>query len=611
MVFGKLFAVLIIANIVIKKIFKSYTLSLLLPLFLIFNNFTLESLYYGSISFISLGYISTLLVIYISYLIYENGLSLEKIIWLSISCLISFHPFVFIALNIFELIFFIFLFFKCPLRRIKIMKYYFMYLVISILLNLFWLLPFLFSTLSISNATIHGEVNNNAVFDAYRKISTVTNNLSFVSFFGDIGKSLYFSIWQYFFYFLLNVIIILSLIKKKVSSYFIFLYVCLVIFLDLSLGPNGLFFGKLFSYLWQHFSFFSFFRSFKRFYILVPILYLLIVSNVFNNLKKFKNTFLILFSIITVFIHYPLLSGDLLGSVRTFNIPNPYVVFNQKISSDPDLYNIMDLPYNRYEWYTWTETNNKVLHSPDLNWINYYFSKPDLTLRAATYLINYSGLLQNIDTNIYSGNSINEDIETLNVKYILIHKDLVDQDRKLIDYKLYEDYFKENGYLITENNDYFEIFLNPNYVSGTKISVGDISEKNNFTYINPSKYQLEIPTKKSDQIKIDFKENFSNNWGIYYSDNKSTLNSNPFFDIKYLFEKDLGADTHVYYNNFGNSWTITQAGSLNSGGNFVLFFKTQAYFLLGLLITIVTIFCLGIIGIYGYYCESKRLRSRL
>jgi hypothetical protein len=585
-VFGSFVAVLLTANFVLHKIYNNHLLSLFLPLFLIFNNFTLEAFFYGSNSFIFLGYISALLVIYNTYFIYKEGISMHRAILLAISSMLSFHPFVYVVINVFILLYFIFLILKKPFQRLKLVKFYILYLIVSILLNLYWMLPFIYDSLSVSNVVTQGADNNKAVFSAYEKISNVVNNLSFISFFGDIGKTLYFSNWQYIYYFSINLLIVLPFfwLRKKINSYYIFLYFSLLCFLELSLGPNGLFLGNIFSYLWEHVPAASFFRSFKRFYILVPIFYMLLIANALTNFKR-KSAFISIFAVITCIVHYPLLSGNLLGSLTTFNIPAPYIDLNNELEIDPDLYNVLDLPYNNYEWYSWTLTPGTKLHNPDLNWINYYLSKPNVTLRLSTYLVSYSGHLQNLNENILKGNSIDYETKTLNIKYIMVHKDLVDVHRMPIDNALYDTYFLQNKYPLVKSNEYFNLYLNPSYIPNQKIIAVNPGTNLSFAYKTPSKYTANIQFGNHASTPLVFKESFSDNWKLY---NDSDLEGeNMFSDIRYLFKKDVFSDTHIKYNNHGNQWTIL-AGS-RPDSHLVLFFKPQAYYSLGLLITILTL----------------------
>lgn len=591
-VFGKFLLLLLTANFVLQKIFNDRTLSLFLPLFLVFNNFTLEAFYYGSNNFIIFGYLSTLLIIYHTYLIYKEGLSSNRIILLAFSSLICFHPFMFVVSNILIALFFAYYLLKNPSQKMLVFRYYLLYLLISILLGLFWVLPFLYNSLSTTNAVTQGVDNNNAVFDAYTQISTMTNNFSFISFFGGVGEKLYFTIWQYTFYFLLIIIITVPAIwfKRRMDNYQLFIYFSLLCFLGLALGPNSQIFGKAFIYIWDNFPAASFFRSFKRFFIPVPVFYMILLAGMFFSLKRFKYSALFVFTAILLTVHYPLLSGNLLGSVRTFNIPSEYKELNKELTADPELYNVLDLPYNSYEWYTWTVTSNASLPSPDVNWINYYLAKPDLTLRVATYLVNYSGHLQTIQQNIIQNKTIKKETEVLNVKYVLIHKDLANIERNPISYQQYDNYFIKRGYPVVYQNTYLTLYENPNHVSDSKIFIKpDAKEYNlDFTYETPSKYSVRLRnTGKATTTSLIFKENYSKNWKVYKVDGQTNIKGSLFGDIKYIFMEDVFEETHMTYENFGNEWIIDVPASRHS--NFVIFFKTQAYFALGLLISLVTL----------------------
>ncbi|MEI7720245.1 MAG: hypothetical protein WCI89_03500 [bacterium] len=599
--FFPFFVTLLVANFVFRKIFKDQLLALLLPLFIIFNNFTLQSIYSGSNSFILRGYVSSLLVLYICFLIYKNGIDFKKTVALALASFITFHPFVFIAENILILIFFIFYLLTTPAsNRLRTLKFYASYLGVSFALGAFWILPFVYESLHVSNDSIHGSSNNLSVFSAYEKISTLVNSFSFVAFFNNVSKVLYFSTIQYVFYFCIAAIcsipfllrVKIKLLSKELWFLLLFIGLSFLIFIDLSLGPSGPIFGGIFSYLWTHFSFFSFFRSFKRFYILIPVLvaFLLGISLIIINMQpRIKNIVLVLFTCILIGVHWPLLTGNLSNSITNFTIPVEYKELNHFLSQDSSRVSVIAFPYNSYEWYSWTTTENKKLNAPDLNWIQYYLQKPYFTLRTATYLITSTDLLQTVNTDIKSNRDVQETLSLLNVKYILVNKDLVTGKGTPINYSYYVSYFSTHGYPAVMETDLFTVYLNSDFKP--VLSLSDNTPLN-FNEILPTMYRVSIQDRNiGSKQSLKFLQNYSQSWGVYdYYNFVSNEDVNFALNLMVApFQASKAKNTHQsIVNGYGNTWDIP-VDSETKTLDLLIIFKTESIFLIGLFVTLLTL----------------------
>lgn len=217
-------------------------------------------------------------------------------------------------------------------------------------------------------------------------------------------------------------------------------------------------------------------------------------------------------------------------------------------------------------------------------------------------------------------NLTTDDFIQNNVKYVFFHKD--------VNYKVfnYIDNSEEvRGFL----DSHFEIvFENINYViyktfsnlKPTVLSRGSVVQK-----INPTKYQIHVSSAKNMQ-DLTFLESYNSQWKLYLEKQSSlrwgvspTPVNNEMLDnprkrifyqgdeMKYLWTKPIFEESHSFSAGYINKWNIDpnyirrnfskEYYKENPDGSIdielTLYFKSQSYFYLGIMISIATLtFCL-------------------
>jgi hypothetical protein len=579
-VFLPFFLCLMVANIVLRKTTKDYFLSLLLPLFLIFNNFTIENMFYGITAYVMWGYVSAILIIYFCHEIHKKKhIDSGDMAKLAFSTVLSFHPFFFVADILFIAGFFVFFAFSTPRMFFKKAIYF---SILVLLLNSFWLIPFVQSTLSVDNNALHGQENNSNVFEAYNQVSTYVNSFSFITMFNDIGTRLYFGDVQYVYYFLLLAGLVFALFKLRKDRFACFLALAVLACIDLSMGPKGLVTGSGFTYLWDHYSFFSFFRSFKRFFVFVPVLYVFIAA-LFLMKARFKRVTILFLTLITLSVHYPLLTGNLSNIITSFKIPNEYVELNAYLKEDREYSNVLVFPFNHYERYSWANNRNSI-EPMNYYWLPYYLNKPPILGGDATYLIHHSGILSEIDEKIMADEPAGDLLDALGAKYILVSKDAIDENWEKIEHEDYEEYFKKFDFNMVKDNQYFSIYENKSFKPLLAVDGMPV----NYDYVRPTKINFELKNIQGT-VDVDFLQNYSEGWKLYVNEERGE---------KTIFAREeVGG--HSLYLDYANKWmldvdyirkhypdsyTLNQDGTANVALS--LSFVNQDYYYLGMVLSL-------------------------
>jgi hypothetical protein len=504
---------------------------------------------YGITSFIMWGYISSVLLIYFTFRIWEKKiLEWHDLVKISISTVVALHPFFFIV-DVFFITIFL-LYFIISNKKIYFTKIFSLGILVF-LLNSFWIFPFVYSTLSVDNNLIHGKENNLNVFEAYTQVSTYVHIFSFITVFNNLGARLYFGLSQYFYYFSLLGFFLFSAFSLRNKKFIILLFLFFLILIDLSMGPRALLSGDLFVYLWGNFPFFSFFRSFKRFFIFVPVLYMFIFALYLceTRYKKILTSFLV---IITVLVHYPLLTGNLSDVLPSFRIPDEYQVLNSVLKNDKEYSNVLVLPFNHYERYSWANNRNNI-EPMNYYWLQSFLNKPPILNGDAVYLIQHSGILDDLNKKILLGSSTQEILSDLGVKYILVSKDAIDGHWNPVPYDVYKNYFNEKGYSLLEENSYFIVYQNNSF---QKLLSLDDSFTIDYVYVSPTKINFEVNNIKGI-VKFDFLQNYSKGWRLYLNQNNQfSHNIFDVNDISAIYATPFEEDSHSLNHGYANEWVF-------------------------------------------------------
>jgi hypothetical protein len=337
-------------------------------------------------------------------------------------------------------------------------------MLLFILINSFWLLPFvysiIFSTVPGPNYIITLESidmlsRNSGLADTTRLVDIWWQHSSIMPENGLVKN-----IWLLSSFFI-PILSFTSLIfsKKEYKKYSKFFFVISILIIFISTGTNNAF-SRIYTWLTLNLPFGWLLRAPNKLTMILAMIYsfscgitLLSVFN--NNWKKtviITVTSLILFSVSIL----PMANGHLYGIFTPVRIPKEYDMTNNYISGLQD-YNVLWLPLTYSGNVSWAP--EKLVGPLDVR----SSSMPNIAsfnLQSKNYLeYIFEVLLEN------KSNNIHKLLTVLNVKYIVFHNDTSEHKQYNIS-KLLE---MQNDIKLQEKYGFIYIFENPNYVNKTNI----------------------------------------------------------------------------------------------------------------------------------------------
>jgi hypothetical protein len=639
MSFGIIFLCSMIFFYVFWKISNNYFYGLLASIFIILNNHSIEYILIGGFYFYS-GAIAIALLFLILWKIYQvRELKLTYLLLIVLSSLFISHPFYFVIYFIFLFSFFIFFILVNRLSKKNILFCLFT-IVLLLLIHFYWLLPLIDIFINQSPEQIRFGGNLEAVFQGFLNVASYINYINFFMYPGFSIKHFHQNIFHYIFYIGIILLILSSLFiikKHRYKNLLFFSIISIITFFNLSLGPVSTLTGKVWLFLWDNISLFSFFRSFSRFLMIIIPLYLFYFA-IFNlDWKyKYKNYFYIIFIIIVLALNVSVFSGDLKGKILATKIPNEYKFINEYFISDKKETNIIAFPNQTYELYKWGLNKDTSSGAQDYYLKDYLFTKPIIYNRIALMLDKRNKLFEELFSTNINTNNLEENLKKINVGYVLIQKDLLEYSNlSPLTFDKYDDLFKSNkNFVLLEDNEYFNLYKYKNVT-------GILAGKNlYFQKINPAKYRLFIKNLKGN-MDLSFLQNYHNEWKLYikrdpdnswckplirYDDTETTeCYHAPMFyqgeELKYLLVKPVFESEHKTIYNYANGWIINSEyikenypqtyykknpdGSIDI--EMVLFFKTQSFFYLGLMISGTVILASIIYIIYKRFSKRSKI----
>lgn len=463
------------------------------------------------------------------------------------------------------------------------LSFFLITLVTCILLNFFWIYPLYKSaseTYSIffnksfgDNIAILQGVSRNAPFGAVIRLTHdgfVYND----KIYGDIYLSIPFLVISWF----VPLIAILSWNRFKIFSYFGFYLSFFLVSLFISLGSNPPS-GWLLIWLFQLVPPLQALRNpYEKFGINLLIAYIpflmlgldTLSRKIEQKINRKVGGFIILIGIIILCVIYvwPLWTGQFAGGIKInpwVKVPNYYKAANDWLNAQGGEFKVLELPLNpgsgiRYSWdnpFAGIEPSeflfDKLSISHDLSFNRGYFN----------------GLLENFnkekipnsatDANFDNGSFI-DNLSKLNVKYIILHKDIDVKYNNSSSSATFEKILtNEEKIKKVINFDKLDIYQAeiPSYIAEI------FAEKVNLTYtkINPTLYQIKITDAKAP-YNIVFMQQFDRNWEL--SINNEILSSH---------EQALG---------YANTWRVDKNGSYS----LQIRFRPQDYVDLGIRVSI-------------------------
>lgn len=646
--YGLVYACSLVYFFIVKRISKNTLLAYFAGLFIILNNFVLEHFLvwpgYIFYSFISYG-----ITLYICYEVHLHGLNWRKVILIVLLSFLHLHPFFFIINLLFLFIFttyYIIGNFKSFSKKQAI--HVIIIFVGIIAVQLYWLLPFIYNIFLSSAGQVYNG-NQFSILSGYLQAGKYINLFSLYHYPGTLGIKMHGGLLQYFWYFYLLFMVVFLLMKNKYKNigWNIFLFFNLLFFLNLALGPTSNLTGGIWMYLYNNLPAFGFFRSFTRFIIVYPVFLVFLMAFLFRDWRgKYKTHVILLNIFFLVVSNLIFFTGDLGGFITSAKLPEEYIITNKKLfQNDPSQYNILALPNMPYETYTWFIANKKSKSGEFINQAAYFkelfFTKPVVYNRYAINLDSYNDLFKSFfkyDTEFVFPKDFNQIINTLNAKYIIVQKDLIDltKENTPIFVEKYLNYLDHDDKLkLVEINDSFAIYLNKDYFPII------YSSNSYFSKVNDTEYIINLKGLRVTR-NISFLQKYDEQWKLYprvYSGydwcdpigyfnitniteckqtKQSSANTLSFFWRKPIFD-----DTHKLVYDYANQWTIDPEyikqnfdksyykenpdGSIDI--ELTLYFKPQSYFYLGLIISGTTL--LSCFGYLAWDFVNRRRRGKL
>lgn len=459
------------------------------------------------------------------------------------------------------------------------LSFFLITLVTWILFNFFWIYPLYRSggeTYSIffnksfgDNIAILQGVSRNAPFGAVIRL-THDGFVYINKNYGDIYLSIPFLLISWF----IPLIAILSWRRFKKFTYFGFYLVFFLASLFISLGTNPPL-GWLLTWLFQLVPPLQALRNpYEKFGINLLVAYIpflmLGLDTLSKKINKKVGEIIILVGIIILCVIYvwPLWTGQFAGGIK-FNpwvkVPNYYKAANDWLNTQAGEFKVLELPLNPGSGirYTWDYPFAGIEPS------EYLFDKLSISHDLSFNRGYFNGLLSNfgqekipnsaIDANFANGSLI-DNLSKLNIKYIILHKDIDVKYNNSSSSATFENVLKnEEKIKKVINFDKLDIYQTkiPSYI--TEI----FAEKVNltFTKINPTLYQIKVTDAKAP-YNIVFMQQFDKNWEL--SINNETLSSH---------EQSLG---------YANTWRVDKNGSYS----LQIRFRPQDYVDLGIRVSV-------------------------
>jgi len=284
--YGPVYICSLVYYFIAKRMSADIFLAYFAGLFIILNNIALEYfLVFPELVFYSLiVYGITLLI---CYEIYLYGLTFKKIILIVLLSFFQFHPFFLVVNLLFLFIFSVYYsitHFKVYSKK-QLLSYFTVLFLGILFIQSYWLIPFIKNIFISSSLQVYGV---SGVFAGYFQSTTYVNLFSLYNYPGVPGELMHGSILQFLLYFYLLFLVVFLFLKNrsKDRSWIIFLFLNLLIFFGLALGPKSQLTGGAWMYLYNNFSPFGFFRSFTRFINIYLVILIFLIVLLFKNWKS-------------------------------------------------------------------------------------------------------------------------------------------------------------------------------------------------------------------------------------------------------------------------------------------------------------------------------------
>ena len=520
------------------------------------------------------------------------------------------------------------------------------------LLGSYWLVPFALGTFSSGTNSLYAG-SQQSVFEGVRAKIHYLEGFDLFQYPGSWQNAIYGGGIPHLFYFAtLAFVVGVFLFRGRRGpnrKVFLVLLALYLVALTLGLGPNSAATGRIWIFAYNHIPSFGFFRTFSRFITLalVAIVFLLAYAlyQLHRSSFKYFPHVIVAFVVALLAAHWVFFTGNLNGTLSTASIPKEYASLNSKLLDKESDFSVITFPNVAYEAYGWSANSNQQAFQQIEYFKEFFLDQPVIFNRLALNDMNIKNryfprlFAYNSSFSFYS--SFDSDLNKLDVKYVLVHKDLVDivsvinnlpnlksaadvHAAERLPYQLYMAYFSQDpNYKLVENNNVFAVYENEAFRPIIRAS-GVYFEK-----LNDSTYRVYLSNLKSART-LTLLQRFDSGWQIYplrapslawcrriatYSSGLSECARGSGDNFVEAAARALGSGTlhvpHAEVMGYANEWRLdahsvrkqfsAQYYSANPDGSIniavLLYFRPQSDFYLGLIVTLLTMGgCLTAIG---------------
>ena len=476
---------------------------------------------------------------------------------------------------------------------------------IFILLNLFWLAPLVLA----------GKVSSNVLFN---------RNLFGDSYFDTLNALALFHPWWTgevpaifdkqtapFYFFLLPGIVALTLFlsqRKKILP-FVVIFVLGVLLTKQSAEP----FQALYLWLYKVVPGFNAFREASKFYLLSTLSCAIIIGyflaegkGVFEKQRWIKGLVITLLSLFLIVQIKPIADAALGTMFIPREFPQEYRVLNEFLNKDSNYYRILWFPHtSRFGTSSNIHPSVSLLLNMETNF------KEFIDLSQSKFVESLSSPFNDQRFPLF--------LKETSVRYVVLPSNLkwddvespwknIDNYTDFLDKTPYlsrveDEYFSKHGIAVYENKRYQSHF----YLSSEKPGYQNtpMVEEVDFQSVSPTKYTVSIKNLK-DPRYLNFSENYHPDWRLRIGDTHwfdSVLSRQSFFPDTTHSKNDFGMNSFyldpeaLKQSSKEGQYQEHADGSIDV--DITVYFHSQSYYVLGLLVSVGTFFFCTFCLLYG------------
>lgn len=560
--------------------------------------------------------------------------------------LLSSYEFRIFYIGIFVIGFFVFYKSVFIKNHLKDWLFYIGAILITILLNFYWLLPLLSENKITNNEIFSRSLFGSQFFDIFSAFTL------FHRFWTGGPLEIFTNQPIPFYFWLIPIFAILSLLPKNKNPFLLYFVILALLGIFLTKQSSHPF-PEIYKWLYQKFPGFNAFREASKFYILTVLGYSILIGSAMDwiwqnfNKEKWKiyGKYCLIFIISFIFLWNtrPLITKEIKTTFVPRYIPRDYLVLNDFILKQPGYFRTMYTPRDS-RWSVFTNQKTKISNVAVIggDWKNF----------SEAYDKNEK-IIQNRITNIFKLPFANNLLDISSARYVIVPlQDFANDDDFFIHYGGKEDpdirewYISEldkvrflkkidigTEELVVYENEGFRPHV---YVTQEKETIyREVPyEAVEFEQKNPTEYKIKLKNLKGGAY-LNFSESFHPDWKLragefnWFSvltnnapapdntpttDNQRSASIQPHKDSKGYFLPDnfhlknnanlnsFKIDPNYIKRNHPESYTQNPDGSIDV--ELTLFFKPQSYFYLGLIISGLTL--LGCLSYIAYDFSKRR-----